>query len=85
MSLDGLGKLGVATLALIVGLLWLTDSTAWADANTDRLQDGAREVLEKPYFKAPFPCSLVASGSSKDHHYVVDMPPWAARSRPPPR
>jgi S1-C subfamily serine protease len=75
MSLGGFRKLGGTILTLIVGLLWLIDSTAWADADTDRLQHGSREILEQPYYKAPFPCSLV--GSSKDH-YIVDMPSWAA-------
>jgi len=46
------------------------------DAATERFQARARELLRKPYHKAPFPCSTFwARGND---YYVVDMTPWAA-------
>ena len=65
---------------LIVGVLWLAlpTSAAWADAFTDGFQANARDQLQKPYRKAPFPCS--AGWSSGKDNYVVDVTSWAAAS-----
>ncbi len=65
---------------LIVSVLWLAfaTSTARADAFTDRFQANTRDVLQKPYHKAPFPCS--AGWSSGKDNYVLDVTPWAAAS-----
>lgn len=65
---------------LIAGVLWLAlpTSTAWADAQTDRFQAVARDLLQKPYYKAPFPC--FDGWSSGQDNYVVDVTPWAAAS-----
>ncbi len=81
MSVRQLLGLPVAFWSLIVGVPWLIlpTSAAWADASTDRFQAYAREVLQKPYYKAPFPCSTFGASSGQDRH-VVDMPPWAAAS-----
>ena len=67
-----------ASASLVVGLLCISaNSTAWADAFTDRFQATAREQLQKPYHKTPYPCSSFGSSSGKDG-YFVDMTPWAA-------
>src|SRR5437016_1992397 len=67
-----------ASSSFVVGLLCVsTNSTAWADAFTDRFQATAREQLQKPYRKTPSPCSDFWSTSGQDG-YVVDMTPWAA-------
>ena len=74
-------SLAVPTLVrlLAVGLLLvsLPSSTAWADTQTEQFQAFARDQLQKPYYKSPFPCSTFWSSSGKDG-YVVDMTPWAA-------
>jgi len=67
-----------ASSSFVVGLLCvLVNSTAWADAVTDRFQANAREQLQKPYRMTPYPCSAFYSSSGKDG-YVVDMTSWAA-------
>src|SRR3989442_8219570 len=73
-----LGGLPVIVRSLSLGVLWLVlpTSTAWADAATDRFQAYAREQLQKPYRRTPYPCSAFYS-SGKDG-YVLDMRPWAA-------
>ena len=43
--------------------------------STDRFKTYARGTLQKPYRKAPYPCSHIAV-SSRDG-YVLDMSPWA--------
>src|SRR2546429_596578 len=66
--------------SLVVGLLCISpNSTAWADAFTDRFQASARDRLQKPHFKMPYPCSDFWA-SSVNYGYVVDMTPWAAAS-----
>jgi len=72
-------RLTVSVVLVSVVSLALTTSTAWADAATDRFQALARDQLEKPYLKAPFPCDTFWASSGKDR-YVVDMAPWAAAS-----
>jgi len=67
-----------ASSSFVVGLLCVSvNSMAWADAFTDRFQADAREGLQKPYRRTPYPCSAFYSSSGKDG-YVVDMAPWAA-------
>src|SRR3989441_9845220 len=67
-----------ASASFAVGLLCVSvNSTAWADAFTDRFQANAREQIQKPYRRTPYPCSAFYSSSGKDG-YVVDMTPWAA-------
>jgi S1-C subfamily serine protease len=67
-----------AAASLVVGLTCISaNSTAWADALTDRFQAHAREQLQKPYRRTPFPCSDFWASSVG---YVVDMTPWAAAS-----
>ena len=69
-----------ASSSFIVGLLCVAvNSTAWADAFTDRFQANAREQLQKPHRRTPYPCSDFWA-SSVNYGYVVDMTPWAAAS-----
>ena len=70
--------LSVAFWSLIVCLLWLIlpTSAAWADAQTDRFQTNARDQLQKPHRKAPYPCSVPGVGGRD--RYVVEVTPWAA-------
>jgi S1-C subfamily serine protease len=58
-------------------LLAISASAAWADAQTDRLQAYAHELLQKPYRETPYPCSSFWSSVGKEN-YVADMAPWAA-------
>ena len=74
-------RLPTIVSSLIVSVLWcaFANSIARADAQTDRFQAYARDQLQKPYRKAPYPCSVFWSSSGKDK-FVVDMTPWAAAS-----
>jgi hypothetical protein len=74
-------RLPLIVWSLIVSLLcWaLATSTAWADAQTDRFQAYARDLLQKPYNQTPFPCSTIGAKLGQDRH-IVDMPPWAEAS-----
>lgn len=71
--------LQVAFWSLIVSVPWLILPTpaAWADAQTDRFQTNARDQLQKPHRKAPYPCTPPAVAGGKDN-YVVEVTPWAA-------
>lgn len=80
MFVHRLVGLSIIVWSLIVTVLWCgLTSTAWADAQTDRVQAAARGLLQKSYYKAPFPCSNLWAASGQDRH-VLDLTPWAAAS-----
>src|SRR5262252_9552817 len=66
---------GVSLIVLSL-ICFSAHSMAWADVQTDRFQAYAREQLQKPHRKTPYPCSEFWSGSRDG--YVLDLTPWAA-------
>jgi len=66
----------LATALVALLLLCLPGiSAAQTDQIVQRFQERGRELLDKPYYKAPFSCDDSGWASGRDN-YVVDVAPW---------
>jgi len=79
LSMLIVNRSAIAMFLTVVFLCVQSAPKAEADAMTEALQKRARQLLEKPYGKAPSPCTGFWASSGKDR-VVVDIPAWAAAS-----
>jgi len=79
LKMLNVNRSGCAGILITILIFGFTPANAAADPLTEALQKRARQLLEKPYAKAPSPCTGFWASSGKDR-IVVDMTPWAAAS-----